>query len=73
MRHSTRRTLLGAGLALAVHGSALADAPAEKEKLAQCAKELCSIIVSKNAKGPDLTCDLAKTWEKEEDRKGRRL
>ena len=70
MRHSTRRTLLGAGLALAVHGSALADAPVEKEKLAQCAKELCSIIVSKNAKGPDLTCDLAKTWEKEEIQKG---
>ena len=39
MRHSTRRTLLGAGLALAVHGSALADAPAEKEKLAQCARK----------------------------------
>jgi hypothetical protein len=65
------RILFGAILlAPGAHGSALADNPAEKEKLARCAKEICSIVVSKTAKGPDLTCDLVKTWEKEEIQKG---
>jgi hypothetical protein len=49
---------------------ASADSEEEKRKLAQCAKEICSIIVSKNAKGPDVTCDLTKTWEKEDIQKG---
>lgn len=70
MRKFLRGTLLGALLALAAYRPALGDSEAEKEKLAQCARELCSIIVSKNAKGPDISCDLVKTWEKEEIQKG---
>ncbi len=47
----------------------MADTDADKQKLAQCAKDICSIIVSKNASGPDLSCDLTKTWEKEQIKK----
>jgi len=49
---------------------AAAGTAEEKQKLAQCAKEICGIIVSKNAKGPDVTCDLTKTWEKEDIQRG---
>ncbi len=57
--------LFAIGASAAWCGSAWAD-DAEKQKLAQCAKDICSIIVSKSASGPDLTCDLTKTWEKDE-------
>jgi hypothetical protein len=70
MTHCTRYALIGTILALAACNSARADDRAEKEKIAQCGRELCGIIVSKNASGPDLSCDLAKTWEKEEIQKG---
>lgn len=62
--------LASAMLALATTHGAFADNPAEKEKLAQCAKEICSIIASKDVNGPDLACDLTKTWEKDEIQKG---
>jgi hypothetical protein len=42
------------------------DPEAEKQKIAQCGKDICSIIVSKNPSGPDLNCDLTKTWEKDD-------
>jgi hypothetical protein len=61
-----RPALTGALLAIAAGNSALADTDAEKEKLTQCAKEICGIIVSKKAAGPDVACTLAKTWEKEQ-------
>jgi len=57
-------------LALAAFTSAFADTAEEKQKLAQCAKDICGIIVSKDANGPDLTCDLTKTWEKDDIQKG---
>jgi hypothetical protein len=50
--------------------SAWADSDEEKQKVVQCAKDICSIIVSKDANGPDLSCDLTKTWEKDEIQKG---
>jgi hypothetical protein len=61
---------LSAGLAAGLANGALADSDAEKAKLAQCAKDLCAILVTKNASGPDLACDLTKTWEKDEIQKG---
>jgi hypothetical protein len=61
---------IAVGMGLAVTGSCAADTDADKQKLAQCAKDICSIIVSKDASGPDLTCDLTKTWEKEQIQKG---
>jgi hypothetical protein len=60
----------GALIALVISTGAFADTAEEKEKLAQCAKDICRIIVSKDAAGPDLTCDLTKTWEKEDIQKG---
>jgi hypothetical protein len=51
-------------------GAVVADTEAEDAKLAQCAKDLCAILVSKKAKGPDLNCDLAKTWENDQIQKG---
>ena len=65
-----RRALFGALLTFSSCASALADDAAEKEKLAQCAKQLCGVVLSKDAKGPDLTCDLEKTWQKEDIQKG---
>jgi hypothetical protein len=58
------------GIAVALTGGALADSDAEKEKMAKCAKDLCGIILSKDANGPDLACDLTKTWEKDDIQKG---
>ena len=72
MKESAWRALalsLAIGLLMTLH-SALADSTDEKQKIARCAKDICSIIVSKNAKGPDLSCDLTKTWEREEIQKG---
>jgi hypothetical protein len=70
MTHCTRYALTGTILALATCNSAWADSQAEKEKIAQCGRELCGIIVSRNARGPDLSCDLTKTWAKEDIQKG---
>ncbi len=62
--------LTGAMLTLTGRQPAAADTAEEKQQLAQCAKDICGIIVSKDAKGPDVTCDLTKTWEKEDIQKG---
>jgi hypothetical protein len=61
---------LSVGFSFALAGTAAADSEAEKQKVLQCAKDICSMIVSKNATGPDLSCDLAKTWEKDDIQKG---
>jgi hypothetical protein len=70
MSHPTRHALTGAILALAASSSAWADDQEEKEKIAQCGRELCGILISRNASGPDLSCDLTKTWAKEDIQKG---
>src|SRR5215475_9721914 len=57
-------------LSLALRHGARADREEEKKKLYQCAKDLCSIILSKNPKGPDLVCDVTKTGDKEQIQKG---
>lgn len=55
-------------LAVAVSGSMAAGALAfeeskeEKERLEACERELCGILVKKEAAGSDLTCALQKTW-----------
>ena len=51
-------------------GISTADNPAETAKLAQCAKDLCAMIVSRKPSGPDLACDLSKTWQKDEIQRG---
>jgi hypothetical protein len=51
-------------IALAASNLAFADTPEEKERLAQCGKEVCAVAISKKASGADVTCDLVKTWQK---------
>jgi hypothetical protein len=68
--HRAGAAALAFALSTPLSGAALSDTEADKAKLAQCAKDLCSIIVSKKAKGPDLDCDLTKTWEKDQIQRG---
>jgi hypothetical protein len=45
-------------------GQALApDTAEEKAKNAQCVRDICSIVLAKEANGPDVSCDLAHRWE----------
>ncbi len=39
------------------------DTDEEKAKNAQCVRDVCSIVLSKDPNGPDVTCDLAHRWE----------
>jgi len=39
------------------------DTAEEKAKNAQCVRDFCSILLAKEANGPDLSCDLAHRWE----------
>jgi hypothetical protein len=64
---------LAAGLVLWGHRPAprraeprVIDLAAEKAKNAQCVRDVCSIILKKEASGPDVTCDLAHRWEAKE-------
>jgi hypothetical protein len=71
MKKSTYLAVAITGVFLAFSGhNAWADSDEEKQKVAQCAKDICSMIVSKDANGPDLSCDLTRTWEKDEIQKG---
>jgi hypothetical protein len=42
------------------------DLAAEKAKNAQCVRDVCSIVLKREANGPDVTCDLAHRWEAKE-------
>ena len=57
-----------AALALIAGGSGpvfALDKPAdEKAKLKACEKQLCSIILKRQAGGSDLACNIGRTWEK---------
>ncbi len=67
----TIRTMaLGLCLGVAFPCAVLADTIADDTTLAQCAKDICAILISKKANGPDLNCDLIKTWDKDQIRKG---
>ncbi|MBO0765353.1 MAG: hypothetical protein J2P50_12295 [Hyphomicrobiaceae bacterium] len=70
MRRSTCAAWLAAAVALgrsassliAGSAAALEEDKGEKQKLEACAKDLCSILVKREANGADLTCALQKTW-----------
>ena len=48
------------------------DTDAEKARNAQCARDVCSIVLSKEANGSDVSCELAHRWQaKEIDKAGR--
>lgn len=46
-------------------GAASAD-ETEKERLRKCEIDICRMVVEKKKEGDDLTCDLSKTWAKED-------
>lgn len=69
-----RRVFLGAILvSFLLSPRASADSEDDKKKLWKCATDICSIIVSKNPKGPDLSCDVTKTWDAKQVEKGAEL
>ena len=41
---------------------ALDEAPGEWDNLKACEKRLCTMVLTKEPSGSDLTCDLSKTW-----------
>lgn len=72
---SKHRSGLATGLILAAFAFA---APAssqdaletEKQKLAQCERDICGILIGKEKEGGDVSCDLTKTWQQEDIQKG---
>lgn len=56
--------LLAASSMLA--GAAPAQEITEKERLKKCEVDICTMIVEKKKDGSDLSCDLSKTWAKEQ-------
>lgn len=66
--------VLGA-LALAQLGgppaAALDEAPGEEAALKACEKRACLMILGKQPEGPDLACDVRKTWAKSQLDEGR--
>jgi hypothetical protein len=64
-------TVLGAAwcgaaavLSLATPAAAIDDPPGDWDALKACEKRVCTMILSREAKGEDLSCQLAKTWAK---------
>ncbi|MDX2265676.1 MAG: hypothetical protein NW215_11995 [Hyphomicrobiales bacterium] len=57
--------LAALAVSCAFGGAAVADAT-EKERLKKCEVDLCTIIAEKKKDGADLSCDLSKTWAKED-------
>lgn len=57
-------------MAAAAPTAAIDKAPGEKKRLKQCERALCKLILLKENDGPDLNCDLTKTWLKSDIKKG---
>jgi hypothetical protein len=55
-------TVLASALMMAPTASALDEERGEKAAIADCDKQLCSILLQKNRSGGDLKCALTKTW-----------
>jgi hypothetical protein len=53
---------VGLSVALAAGASALEEGKGEKDQLEACERELCGILVKREATGSDLKCALQKTW-----------
>lgn len=67
-RHAALRGVLGLSaigiVAIAGHPARAEDS--SKEVLAQCALDICKLIVNRPDAGSDIACDLSKSWAKEE-------
>jgi hypothetical protein len=60
-------TVLLAGLVAGIapnRAQALDELKHEKKAISACERTLCNMLVTKQASGPDLKCDLTKTWGK---------
>jgi hypothetical protein len=53
---------VGASVFVATGASALEEGKDEKQQLETCERDLCSILVKREATGKDLQCALQKTW-----------
>ena len=42
------------------------DTEEEKARNAQCARDVCSVLLGKEANGPDVSCELAHRWQAKE-------
>ncbi len=62
--------VLALGVTLVSPVLAESAADTEKQVLAKCERDICSVLAEKNKEGADVTCDLTKTWQKEEIEKG---
>ncbi len=65
--------LLGPILALTLMaGSAQALEPGEgeQEAIKACERQLCTMVLGRKDSGPDLKCDVAKTWDRDTLKKG---
>lgn len=64
-------TLLSLAIAAsALPANAIEKIPGEKKRLKKCERALCRMVLLKETKGPDLKCDLGKTWLKSDIKKG---
>lgn len=61
---ATSAVLLGVAATslLPTSASALDELKHEKKVIGACERALCTMLVKKEAKGPDLKCELTKTW-----------
>jgi hypothetical protein len=62
--------LLASAWAFAGPAAALEETAQERDKLKECEKRLCTLIVKKEATPGDLTCALTKTWAKDKIKEG---
>jgi hypothetical protein len=51
-----------AALVLGTPAHALEELKGEKKAISACERSLCSMLVKKDSAGPDLKCELTKTW-----------
>lgn len=56
--------LIGVAASAPRSAHALDELKHEKKSISTCERTLCNMLVHKDPKGPDLKCDLTKTWGK---------
>lgn len=62
--------LAGGGVLMATPSRALEEGAKEKEVLEACEKNICELLVKREAAGDDLKCALSKTWGKDKIKSG---
>ena len=62
--------LAAAGTQFAAPGHALEPAPGEADAIKACERQLCTMVLGRQSSGPDLACEVAKTWDRDTLKKG---